>query len=174
MELEGISKTIFSLIKPQLSANITKYKNGTKPKLNRSEAEANAKQDESQTEGNVNDNVNDKVKEKEKVKADFEIFWNLYDNKTDRKKCFDKWMKLGREEIESILSTVQDFKNHKPFATYTHPNPLTYLNGKRWEDELPTVKKIAPKKLNQDNYFSYGDYVSDCEKAGVTPEPPQI
>lgn len=104
----------------------------------------------------------------------FEIFWNLYNDKTDKKKCLDKWMKLSEQEIETILATVSDFKQYKKFATYTHPNPLTYLNGKRWEDELPTVKKVEPKKLNQMHYFSYGEYVADCEKAGVTPEPPQI
>lgn len=62
VELKGISKTIFSLIKPQLTANITKYKNGSKPKLNGSETEADDKQDESKTEGNVNVNVNDNVR----------------------------------------------------------------------------------------------------------------
>ena len=60
--LTGLSKTIFTLIKPQLDANIKRYKNGTQPKqkLQTSELEAKDKQEVSETEANlnVNDNVN--------------------------------------------------------------------------------------------------------------------
>lgn len=61
-ELTGISKTVFTLIKPQILANIRKYKNGAKPKQNGSKTEARNKQNGSKTEGNVNDNVNDNEK----------------------------------------------------------------------------------------------------------------
>ncbi len=47
-------KPIFILIKPQIDANIKKYKNGSKPKL---------KQNISKEEANVNVNVNDNVNE---------------------------------------------------------------------------------------------------------------
>ena len=55
IELDGISKAIFSLIKPQLDANYKKYENG---KQKKSKIEANDKQKESKTVTNVNDNVN--------------------------------------------------------------------------------------------------------------------
>ena len=67
IELNGISKTIFTLIKPQLSANITKYKNGKKEK--KSKTEAKRKLNGSKTEGNVNDNVNDNVNANVNVNA---------------------------------------------------------------------------------------------------------
>lgn len=65
VELTGLSKTIFTLIKPQLEANIAKYKNGIKPKnkQNISKQEAKHKQIVSKAEGNVNDNVNDNEKD---------------------------------------------------------------------------------------------------------------
>jgi hypothetical protein len=74
IELSGLSKTIFTLIKPQLDANLKRYQSGTtpkqkrtgseteaKPKRNESETEAKVKQTVSETEANVNDNekVND-------------------------------------------------------------------------------------------------------------------
>ena len=61
-ELTGISKTIFTLIAPQLEANFKKFVNGSKPKTkqNESKSEAKLKQNESKSEANVNvnDNVN--------------------------------------------------------------------------------------------------------------------
>ena len=58
VELSGLSKTIFTLIKPQLEANNKKYLNGSKPKQKQkiSKTEAKNKQKISKTEGNVNVN----------------------------------------------------------------------------------------------------------------------
>ena len=58
IELTGISKAIFSLVKPQLDANYKKYKNG---KQKKSKTEAKQKQTKSKkvTNVNVNDNVNE-------------------------------------------------------------------------------------------------------------------
>ena len=56
IELTGISKAIFSLVKPQLDANYKKYENG---KQKKSKTEAKQKQTKSKTETNVNENVND-------------------------------------------------------------------------------------------------------------------
>jgi len=67
VELSGISKTIFTLIKPQIQANLKRYVNGTKPKTkqNGSKTEAKPKQEISKSEANVNDNVNANVNENE-------------------------------------------------------------------------------------------------------------
>ena len=63
LELTGVAKTVFTLIKPQLDANQKRYDNGNKPKLKQtiSKTEANHKQDISKPHpnANVNDNVND-------------------------------------------------------------------------------------------------------------------
>ena len=55
IELTGISKAIFSLVKPQLDANYKKYENG---KQKKSKKEAKVKQNERKAETNVNDNEN--------------------------------------------------------------------------------------------------------------------
>ena len=56
IELTGIPKAIFSLVKPQLDANYKKYENG---KQKKSKTEAKQKQTKSKTGTNVNENVND-------------------------------------------------------------------------------------------------------------------
>lgn len=58
IELTGIAKAIFSLVKPQLDANYKKYENG---KQKKSKTEAKDKQRTSKIGTNVNENVNDNV-----------------------------------------------------------------------------------------------------------------
>ena len=65
IEITGISKAIFTLIKPQLDANFQKYLNGKKQKG--SKTEANDKQNNSKSETNVNENVNVNENENENV-----------------------------------------------------------------------------------------------------------
>ena len=66
-ELTGISKTVFTLIRPQIIANNQRFKNGTKAKAKRngSETEAKQKQTESKTEANKNKNKNKNENKKE-------------------------------------------------------------------------------------------------------------
>jgi hypothetical protein len=67
IELSGLSKTIFTLIKPQLKANNKRFENGTKPKhkQNESKTEAKDKQDLSKSEANNNNNVNNNKNKKD-------------------------------------------------------------------------------------------------------------
>jgi hypothetical protein len=68
--LSGVSKTVWTLIKPQIDANIRRYNNGKKPKTKQeiSETEAKTEQNESETEANVNVNVNANVNNNTNVK----------------------------------------------------------------------------------------------------------
>lgn len=62
IELQGISKTIFTLIKPQIDANLKRFENGKKPKSKqiKSKEEAKPKQELSEVEANNNNNNNNK------------------------------------------------------------------------------------------------------------------
>lgn len=59
-ELTGITKTVWTLIKPQLDANIKRFNNGSIPKhkQTKSKIEAKQKQEESKVEANNNNNNN--------------------------------------------------------------------------------------------------------------------
>jgi DNA-binding transcriptional MerR regulator len=74
-------------------------------------------------------NKNDK---KEK-KILFDEFWTLYSKSVDKQKCLDKFEKLSDEEIKSIFETLPFYIIQTPDKTY-RKNPLTYLNGKCWND----------------------------------------
>ena len=62
IELTGIAKTIFKLIKPQLDANNKRFENGkqpkTKPEISKTEAKRKQKESKIEANNNVNDNVN--------------------------------------------------------------------------------------------------------------------
>jgi hypothetical protein len=99
-ELNGISLTIWTLIKPQLDANIKRFENGKKPKTNQKESktEAKQKQNESKTEANNNVNVNDNVNNNVNVNKN---------NIEDRKSKFASTLKpfvevYGREMINDF------------------------------------------------------------------------
>ena len=146
VELTGIPKTIFTLIKPQLQANIKKYKNGLEPKNKQevSKGEAKNKQKESKTEGNdnVNDNENEKDKDNEKEKY-FDLFWKQYPNKVAKQKCKEKFIKLPISTQEKILRILPDYLKYKPFESYNHPNSQTFLNQKRYDDEIKIAETTA-------------------------------
>jgi uncharacterized phage protein (TIGR02220 family) len=63
-KFNGISLTVWTLIKPQLDANIKRFENGNKPKSKQtiSKSKAKIKQHKSKPEANNNDNNNDNDK----------------------------------------------------------------------------------------------------------------
>lgn len=68
LQLSTIGRAVFTLIKPQLDANLKRYENGNKPKRKRdqSKTEATDKLKISEHEANDNVNVNDNVNDNEK------------------------------------------------------------------------------------------------------------
>ena len=93
---------------------------------------------------NINNTNLDKTKDNINTCFSFEDFWNKYPNKIAKQDAKRKYNKLNETERAEIRDTLDVFLAHKPFATYTHPHPLTYLNQKRWQDE---VKKPESKEI---------------------------
>lgn len=75
----------------------------------------------------------------------FESFWNLYPNKNNKKGCEAKYKKLTETQRAKISATLPSFLAYKPFASYTPPHPLTYLNQERWEDEIKVKEEKSIK-----------------------------
>jgi len=65
----------------------------------------------------------------------FDEFWDLYDKKSDKKKCKEKYEKLSLVQIEEIKVALPIYIKSKPDIQY-RKNPLTWLNGECWNDEL--------------------------------------
>lgn len=73
----------------------------------------------------------------------FEEFWSLYPKKVGKKKCEQKYDKLPSTDKQKIKDTLSNFSQYRRFEGWTHPDPLTYLNGERWNDDLGS----APKEI---------------------------
>lgn len=98
---------------------------------------------------NVNINPQSKVKKsKEKetpvnghLKNSFNRFWGMYPRKTSKQKAWESWIKLKPDEhlLKQICDSVDAHKKtpdwQKENGTFI-PYPATFLNQKRWEDEI--------------------------------------
>jgi hypothetical protein len=82
--------------------------------------------------------IEDKIR-KEKEKS-FLLFWDLYEKKVDKVKTEKAFLKLSETEIDLILSVVKKYVDSTPDVKF-RKNPLTWLNGKCWNDVVETKKE---------------------------------
>lgn len=92
-----------------------------------------------QKRGHSNTSVNTK-------NNNFVEFWNLYPKKVEKKKAEAKWARLTKATQDLVLTdlpkrllTEQWQKNNGQFV----PNPMTYLNGERWNDQIVQPASIV-------------------------------
>lgn len=88
--------------------------------------------------------------EKEKKKhtyVRFDAFWNAWpktERKNNKAKCREKWGKLGLDDLaDEIISHVEALKETRKWLGGYEPAPLTYLNGRQWEDGLPDGRSLT-------------------------------
>lgn len=156
-------KAVFANIKSTLKRDLEKWDNQLKQRIEagkKSGVSRRTKTNDRSTLVNeherkrtvsVNDNVNDSVLLEKETKHiyTFTDFWQVYPKKVEKQKCEKIFSKLKADEILKIKETLPNFISYKPFESYTHPNPQTYLNGKRWEDEITVISKPAYTGTNQ-------------------------
>jgi hypothetical protein len=77
----------------------------------------------------------------------FDRFWQIWpasQRKVDKSDCRKHWDKHNLDaKAEVIIAHVQAMKLTKQWKDGFEPAPSTYLNGKRWEDELPPTESEA-------------------------------
>ena len=89
-------------------------------------------------------------------KPRFEEFWKAYPQKADKKKAQAIWKrrKLDQKAETIITDVLNRIANDKKWADGYIPNPTTYLNGDRWEDEMNGggIQKLslADRMIGQD------------------------
>lgn len=142
IELNGISSTIFKLIKPQINANLKRYRNGSKGGRPKTEKKPKENQSKTKHKPNVNDNVN--VNENIYVHLHaqwFDAFWDLYPRKVNKKKSKEKFLKICKDE-KIFNSIMRGLKKQMKSVEWQNdggkyiPHPTTWLNGERWLDEV--------------------------------------
>ena len=72
----------------------------------------------------------------------FALFWQEYPRKAAKAAALKAWQKLNPspELVERILDHVRDHKRSQDWIKdggQFVPHPATFLNGRRWEDDIP-------------------------------------
>ena len=62
----------------------------------------------------------------------FDLWWDAYDRKVNRKMAWNKWRKLSTSKIELILSHTPEYVAMTPDITF-RAHPTTYLNKEYYE-----------------------------------------
>lgn len=144
--MADIAAIVFDVAKPNLDASRRKAESGKKGGENKqteSTEEANGKQTESKNKNK--DKKKNKIKNKDKCQdARFDSFWDAYPRKEGKQKAADAFTKVD-VPIETLIAAIerqkksdQWLKNGGQFI----PHAATWLNGKRWEDEMGSYEPI--------------------------------
>lgn len=86
--------------------------------------------------------VKEKINKKEKTDLDsfpetqksFNIFWNLYPKKTGKAEALKSWRKK-KPDIDKVVSSLRWQVESQQWKQGFIPNPSTYINQERWDDE---------------------------------------
>ncbi|MCD8224757.1 MAG: DUF6291 domain-containing protein [Clostridiales bacterium] len=156
-ELTGVPAAMFTLTKPNLDKSWKRAEAGSKGGQS---IKANSKQTVSKTEANSKnpEAIKDKgqgIKDKEfQDKGNkppkspavgiqeqrFDQFWQLYPKKVGKKAAFNAWEKIKPDadlfnRIIQAVTAAKASDDWKKDGGRFIPNPLTWLNQGRWDDE---------------------------------------
>ena len=133
IELSGLDKTIFTLIKPQIDANIKRYRNGKIPKDKQTESkkEANQEQKESEIEANKNNN-NNKKKNKNTLGVRKSDFYKKVGEHVDKypkemlRDFFEYWSEYGENDIKMRFEKEKTFGLSRRLSTWFKNSKTNY------------------------------------------------
>lgn len=102
----------------------------------------------------------EEIEEKKEIKytvLSFEDFWKKYPNKKSKEVAKTSFEKVPENERAMIKNTLQSFIDNVPFKGYNYPMASTYLNQKRYKDDVEHQETLFPQK-NKDNrkFDEYG------------------
>lgn len=82
----------------------------------------------------------------------FNLFWNEYPNKTAKPRALKAWQKLKpNETLFNLL--IDALKKQKPhFKVGFIPHPATWLNDRRWEDDIQQAEQSGRRTPTPDNF----------------------
>jgi hypothetical protein len=81
--------------------------------------------------------------------ADFAAFWSAYPRKVAKPAALKAWRSAKhRPPLADLLAALDRHKRSEQWqAARFIPHPATWLNGQRWDDQLPTADERKPPAL---------------------------
>jgi hypothetical protein len=119
--------------------------NPNKPKKADSDKDSDSDSDKDSDSESVNKVTNERFAE----------FWDLYGKKTGSSKCKTKFGRLTKTEIDLLFEKLPAYIKSTPDKQY-RKNPITWLNGKCWNDEIiqPSGQSKAVHSFENQTYTS--------------------
>lgn len=149
--LSPAQNAFFALMQPNLDSSRKKAVSG---KQGGSKQKANGKQNEREKE-----REKEKEKEKEneienesKKAENFDRFWEAYPRKVGKVKALAAFQKVTAP-VDILLSAIAEQKKSPQWQKDDGqfiPHPATWLNGKRWEDQITTDQPPQRRELDED------------------------
>jgi len=95
---------------------------------------------------------------REPTSSKFNEFWDIYPAKVGKKKAAQTWKSRKLDRIaDKIISGVRESIEKDPrWDAGFVPNPTTYLNGDRWEDEIQTAPKVMQWPTKNEEWVALG------------------
>lgn len=87
----------------------------------------------------------------------FEEFWSVYPRRAGKKKAERAWKKIRAEEVPTIVASIEAWKKTQQWRKEGGrfiPHPATFLNGRRWEDEVPPERKEGSADTREGEGYS--------------------
>lgn len=170
--LTGNERFLFSSFKSEIDRDIATYNAkiangnlGGRPAMKEPKENEENLNEPKETEENLNAKNKDKEKEiKKRVSKDtlkesaaFDSFWSAYPRHTNKKAAQQAFQKINPDSdlLNIMLQSVAAWKQSQQWTKdggQFIPHPATWLNGHRWEDELPKERAFSGKTVTAQQY----------------------
>lgn len=105
-------------------------------------SEIKAKQARHRSDTISKENKKDKNIKNNTYSVSFDLFWNLYPSKVDKKKAYQLWKTIKPEAYPLIMKSVEVQKESDQWHRGYVPHPTTWLRNERWNDEMKPQEHI--------------------------------
>jgi hypothetical protein len=98
----------------------------------------------------------------------FNEFWEVYPTKVGKKRASTTWKSRKLDRIaETIINNVRNRVSNDPRwqAGYI-PNPITYLNGDLWLDEIDSIPVLVQWPIKNEDWLALGNKHRISPKTG--------
>ena len=145
--LSPAQNAFFALMQPNLDSSRKRAVSG---KQGGSKTKANGKQTEREKEREKENEI--EIENDSKKEANFDRFWEAYPRKVGKVKAQAAFQKVT-VPVEVLLSAIKEQKKSPQWQKDSGqfiPHPATWLNGKRWEDQIAVEQPSEGRKLDED------------------------
>jgi hypothetical protein len=115
----------------------------TKDKPTANKGQTKGKQRATTNKVNKENKENKGINTPSKDEEEFDYFWEYYQYKKDRNKCFALWLKINQTDKATIFKVVDRYVKSTPDKQF-RKNPATWLRGECWNNEILIKKGKLP------------------------------